>query len=105
MPKFLLTVTYDLTIPAPEFLDRAPEAAELIADVPGLVWKIWSLDRDSGQGASTYMFRDRASAETFAEGPMIDGLRQGPTNDVRLRLAPVEHDLSLRTHASLALAD
>lgn len=104
MTQTLFTVDYDLTIPGAAFVDRAPEAAARIADAPGLVWKIWSLDRETGQGASTYLFRDRHSAEAFSEGPMIAALRDGPARNVRLRLAPVEQALSLQTNAEAALA-
>lgn len=104
MTQTLLTVSYDLTIPSADFLDGAPEVANVIAGLPGLVWKIWSLDRETGEGASAYLFRDRASAEAFAAGPVVAALRNGPVRNLRLRLAPIERDLSLGTRAARALA-
>lgn len=104
MQTTLLVVSYDLSIPARDFLDRAPEAARIIADLPGLIWKIWSLDRESGEGTSAYLFAERHQAEAFANGPLMQALRDGPARNVTLRFAPVERDLSERTHAAALLA-
>ena len=100
----LLTVAYRLRIPSAAFRPHAKLAGQRIAETPGLVWKIWGLDSDAGEGTSVYLFRDAASADAFAAGPAIEELRNGPAEQVTLRLSPVDVALSNITGAAAALA-
>jgi Putative mono-oxygenase ydhR len=103
MTATILTVNYRLTIPTSLFRANAKAPARAIAQVPGLVWKIWGLDDATGEGTSLYLFRDTESAAAFAEGPVIDELRKGPTSELSVRTAPVELELSRLTYATPAL--
>ena len=103
MTPVLLTVTYRLTLTPSEFLARVDTPARAIASAPGLIFKIWGLDTETGLATSSYLFRDRDAAEAFASGPMIDALRNGPATEVFVRVAPVNSDLSRITHAGFVL--
>ena len=105
MTLTLLSVTYRLRVPAQDFRVHAETAAHNIARAPGLVWKIWGLDPETGLGTSVYLFRDAATAEAFAAGPAISALRNGPADDVSIRIAPVDTDLSTLPGAAAALAE
>jgi hypothetical protein len=102
MTPTLLCVTYKLRIPAENFRVAAQAAAQQIAAAPGLVWKLWGLDADTGEGTSFYLFRDAALAKAFASGQAIAALRSGPAETVTTRVAPVELPLSAITAAALA---
>ena len=104
MSQTLLTVTYRLRIPADAFRSHAEVAAPRIAATPGLIWKIWGLNPETGEGTSVYLFHDAASARAFAAGPAIAELRNGPAEQVSPRLAPVDRGLSALTGAAAALA-
>jgi|GEM_PF-2318060 len=104
MTLTLISVAYRLRIPAANFLAHAEDSAHRIAAAPGLVWKIWGLDSDTGEGTSFYLFRDAASAQTFANGPALAALRDGPAESVTVRVAPVDTSLSNITGAGPALA-
>jgi hypothetical protein len=77
--------------------------------LPGLIWKLWTLDEQPGTAGGIYLFRNRAAAEAYADGPMIAALRRSTSvRDVNLRLLPVIDDLSRQTRAlspELGLAD
>lgn len=103
MTPSLLVVTYQLRIPFAAFRGPAETAARQIADAPGLIWKIWGLDPDTGEGTSAYLFRDDSHARAFAEGPAIAALREGPAAHVTTRLAPIDRELSLLTGAGRVL--
>ena len=76
-----------------------------IAGTPGLVWKIWGIDRDRDTGVSAYLFASEASARAFTAGPMLERLRSRPdVTDVSFELAPIDQDLSEMTGAADALA-
>ncbi len=52
----------------PARADRAPglrALAESIATEPGLVWKIWTEDREGGRAGGIYLFSSRAAAEAY----------------------------------------
>jgi hypothetical protein len=100
MTPTLLLVTYRLRIPVTDFRAYARTVATGIASAPGLVWKVWGLDDETGLGTSAYLFRDAASAKAFGEGPAIGELRAGPAADVVTRIAPVDVGLSALTGAT-----
>ncbi|MCB1502687.1 MAG: YdhR family protein [Bauldia sp.] len=104
MTATLLSVSYRLRIPVTDFRNSAELAARRIAETPGLAWKIWGLDAETGEGTSIYLFRDAASAEDFASGPAIAQLRDGAAETVNLRLSAVDPVLSTITKGAVALA-
>lgn len=104
MTMTLISVAYRLRISSESFRAHAETSARLIAEAPGLIWKIWGLDSDAGEGTSFYLFRDTASAHAFANGPALAALRKGPAESVTVRIAPVDMALSNITGAAPALA-
>jgi len=99
----LLTVTYELAVLPAEFLARVSKPARAIASAPGLIFKLWGLDTETGLATSSYLFSDRATADAFAAGPMIDALRNGPATNVFVRVASVNDNLSRVTRAGFVL--
>lgn len=105
MGQILVTVRYRMAGDHAHFRHDMKKAAGLIAGIPGLVWKIWGVDRDRGVGVSSYLFASEASARAFIAGPMIERLRGHPdVTDVSFEFAPVDRDLSEMTGAADALA-
>ena len=43
------------------------DLAASIAGEPGLSWKIWTENRDTGEAGGIYLFEDRASAEAYLD--------------------------------------
>lgn len=41
------------------------ERAEEIAAVPGLIWKIWTENSDTGEGGGVYLFKDLESLRKY----------------------------------------
>jgi hypothetical protein len=104
MQQALVTVRYTLTGDAENFRKDMDKAAALIAETPGLVWKIWGFEPDLGFGLSAYLFDSVAAAYAFVGGPVIQALRGRPdVEDVIFEMAAVEHGLSAMTGAGPAL--
>jgi hypothetical protein len=105
MRQTLVTVRYTLTGDGETFRTDMDKAAALIAETPGLVWKIWGFEPDLGFGLSAYLFESEAAAYAFVGGPVIQALRARPdVSDVIFEMAGVDQDLSAMTGASTALA-
>jgi len=103
MPS-IVTVTYQLTVPVEEFRTKAERAAKQIARAPGLRWKIWGLDRNTGTGTSYYLFDNVDSAAAFAKGPIIAAMRDDPaTIHVSVWVTPVDDHLSGLTFGAAPL--
>lgn len=98
----LLTVTYRVSGDMEAFKAEATEVAAMIADAPGLRWKVWGLGPD-GCGVSAYLFETAEAADAFAGGPVIAGFKANPAvHGVTLASAPVEAALSQVTRAGFA---
>ena len=65
MPTALL---FRFPFPGPwgeELTQAAGDLAHDIADEPGLVWKIWLENRETGHAGGIYLFADAAAAERY----------------------------------------
>lgn len=51
------------------------ERAQQIAEVPGLIWKIWIADPAESIYGGLYLFADEASAIAYLQGPIAANIR------------------------------
>ena len=64
----LLQVDFPFAGPWGEAMTEALRGlAESIANEPGLIWKIWTENRDSGEAGGIYLFADAASADAYLQ--------------------------------------
>ena len=105
MQQMLIMVRYRVAGDHAHFRHDMSQAAAMIAELPGLSWKIWGFDNDFGTGLSAYLFESEATARAFLSGPVIERLRSRPdVTEVTFDVAPVDRALSATTGAALALA-
>ena len=63
---YLLHVDFHYTGPWGTDMTLAmSELAHSIAAEPGLIWKIWTENREAGLAGGTYLFTDEASAQAY----------------------------------------
>jgi heme-degrading monooxygenase HmoA len=86
----------------PEQAREFAAAAEKIAGVPGLVWKLWSYDDGAQTAASVYLFDSEESARAWGDGPMKPALsgHEG-IGDIEASYFDVDEDLSAITRAPI----
>ena len=105
MQQMLIMVRYRVAGDHAHFRHDMSKAAAMIAELPGLSWKIWGFDSDFGTGLSAYLFESEASARAFLSGPIIERLRSRPdVTEVTFDVAPVDRALSAITGGMPALA-
>ncbi len=91
-----LIITFTSHIDSEEVRNVATEFADSVRDVPGLLSKAWLADGATNGGF--YLFVDRASADAYAEGPLVAGLLAHPSfSDFSIRHFDVDAELSART--------
>ena len=79
-------------------------AAEKIAGLPGLLWKLWAYDDSEHVAESIYLFDTEDHARSWGDGPMKSALGSHPgISDIQVRYYDVDERLSKVTHAPLAL--
>jgi len=80
-------------------------AAEKIAGLPGLLWKLWGYDDSEHVAESIYLFDTDEHARTWGDGPMKSALGSHPgISDIEVRYYDVDEQLSAVTRAPLALS-
>jgi hypothetical protein len=80
-------------------------AAEKIASLPGLLWKLWGYDDSEHVAESIYLFDTDAHARAWGDGPMRSALGSHPgISDIEVRYYDVDEQLSAVTRGPLALS-
>jgi len=79
-------------------------AAEKIAGLPGLVWKLWAYDDSDHVAESVYLFETDDLARAWGDGPMKAALGSHPgISNIEVRYYDVDEQLSEVTRAPLSL--
>jgi hypothetical protein len=103
MSKTILQVQFNYTMPVTEFEGVCEHAAPAIADMEGLLWKIFLLDAERQTAGGHYLFQSRAAAETYLAGPIIAQLRQHPgIRNLTVRLYSIQESPTKVTRGPLA---
>lgn len=68
--------------------------ARSIAEEPGLIWKIWTENKQTHEAGGIYMFTDRKAAETYL-AMHCRRLEQAGIADIRAKLFAINRPLSI----------
>src|SRR5262245_54545213 len=102
----LLQVTYDSVFSPfdPTLRARLVRAAETIAGLAGLIWKIWFYDDVNQIGGGLYVFDTDTNAHNWGDTlPQLMGSLPGIGN-VQIRYFDLEERLTALTRGQLTLA-
>jgi len=98
----ILHLRFKLRVPPDVLLAQSREAANMIALVEGLIWKIWVLQEKQFEMGGIYLFADREAAEAYLNHPVIQAVRSNPSVvSFESQLWDVESSLSALTRAPL----
>jgi len=86
MSQKIVQINYQFSIPAEDLSQAMLPAAPVIADVPGLHWKVWLMEDGRREAGGLYLFEDEATANAFVAGPLVAGLKANPVvSDVSIK--------------------
>lgn len=74
--------------------------AHRIADVPGLICKVWTENRETGEAGGVYLFEDEASLDAYLVGK-IERMRAGGIEGLRAKKFDVNEPLTRITRGRL----
>jgi hypothetical protein len=83
--------------------EMAAEYSDLayrIADVPGLICKVWTENREMGEAGGVYLFQDEASLDSYLAGK-IERMKASGIEDVRARKFDVNEQLTQITRGRI----
>ena len=84
----ILQINFKFHMSKESFLALTEPAAEALAQVEGLHWKIWLLNEETQEGGGVYLFESVETAQAYLAGPLIGGLVRHPgLSDVNVRLS------------------
>ena len=98
----VLHLRFKLRAPPDVLLAHSREAADIIASVEGLIWKIWVMQEDEFEMGGVYLFANREIAEAYLNHPVIQAVCRNPAViSTQSQLWNVESSLSSITRAPL----
>jgi hypothetical protein len=94
----VLHLRFKLRAPPGVLLAKSREAANTIASVEGLIWKIWVSQEEEFEMGGLYLFANRDAAEAYLNHPVIQAVRSNPAVvSTESRLWDVESSLSINS--------
>jgi len=76
--KKILQINLKFKVSRPELEKAFLEVAQSIADVKGLVWKVWLMNEAEKSAGGIYLFKDDASVDAYMKGKIVAGLKSNP---------------------------
>jgi hypothetical protein len=105
MPQQILQVNLKFSIPRADLSAAWLDAAQPIADTPGLAWKVWLMNESEHEAGGIYLFENKAAAQSYMAGPIVAALKASPAvSDISAKLFDVLGDHSAITRAPLSNA-
>jgi hypothetical protein len=74
----ILQINLKLNVAPAEYRKICESVAHAIADVHGLVWKIWLLNEQDGEAGGIHLFQDEQSLDAYLSGPIIRQIQSLP---------------------------
>ena len=97
----LLQMDYPFSGPwGSQMADEYSALARRIANVPGLICKVWTENREAGEAGGIYLFEDEASLDAYLEGK-IERMKASGIEDIRARKFDVNEPLTRITRGRL----
>ncbi len=76
-------INYKLEGTRAKYVEENLPYAQPIADVPGLRWKVWTINEDRGEAGGVYLFEDQTSLQAFLDGEMITEMKADPSLSIK----------------------
>jgi len=78
MSQKILQVNLKFSISRAELEAAWLEAAQPIAEVPGLHWIVWVMNEAEQEAGGIYLFESEAAAQSYLAGPIVAALKSSP---------------------------
>jgi len=76
--KKILQINLKFKVTKPELEKAFLEIAQSVADVKGLLWKVWLVNEAEKSAGGIYLFEDDASVKAYLKGEIVAGIMKHP---------------------------
>ena len=98
MSKTIVQVNFEYHMTSAEYEALTEQAAQPIALVEGLGWKIFLVNEETQEAGGLYLFESAAAAEAYLQGPIITELSQHPgIKNIRIKLFNIQETITAVT--------
>lgn len=105
MSHTILQVNMKFSISKAELEAAWLGAAQPIADIPGLRWKVWLMNEKEHEAGGIYLFESEAAAQSYLAGPIVAALKSSPAvSNISAKLFDVLESHSAITRGPLKQA-
>ncbi len=102
MSKKILEVNFRNTASTAELEAGIQGLIDQVANVPGLIWKIWILNEREQVAGGIYYFEDEEDARSYLEGPVFQQVKASPIlSDIQVKMFDTMDGPSRSTRAPL----
>ena len=106
MPPKILQLNVTFSISRSELETAWLEAAQAVADVSGLHWKVWLMNEAEHEAGGIYLFESEAAAQAYVDGPIANALKSSPViSNFSAKLFDVMESHTAITRGPLKSAD
>lgn len=86
----ILQVNFKTKRTKPELEQAFMQAAQLVANFKGLLWKVWIVNEAEKSAGGIYLFEDDASVEAYLKGKIVSRVKSSPaTSDYEAKVFDV----------------
>jgi hypothetical protein len=78
MAAKILQINFKFNVTGAQYQEAATSLAEEFAKVPGLRWKVWTLNEAENEAGGVYLFDNEASLQTFLDSPLAEKVKSHP---------------------------
>ncbi len=105
MSAKIVQLNFNLNISGAEWKETAASLAQAFADLPGLQWKLWMLNEETGEAGGIYLFEDETARQGFLNGPLAAQVKAAPfLRDLSIKQFEVMEEVSEITRAPFRVA-
>ncbi len=95
MSPSILQVNYTFSGTRADYEAANLPYTDLIAETPGMRWKVWLMDEARHEGGGIYLFEDAGAVQAFLDGPIVAAVASDPS----LSNLSVKHFEALEPHS------
>ena len=93
MSQKLLQVNVTFSVSRADLAAAWLQAAQPIADTPGLLWKVWLMNEAEHEAGGIYLFESESAAQSYLDGPIVAVLKASPViSNISAKLFDVLED-------------
>lgn len=105
MSERLLQINFNFSVSSMEYGQAVKSLVDQFEKLPGLVWKIWTMNEENKEAGGIYLFEDQASLNEFLASPLAKTVTSHPAlSNFSVKQFAIMKDLTETTRGPIKLS-